>query len=510
MNLRKGALIVLSCAVVVSVAMGISSLHDAPRFEVEISGVDPEEMGVEEWLEDFEHLYCFVEDNYPYLGLKERTHGYSWLELRGEFEERIRAARDNEGFLRVVMEAVTALQNRHTQVLDPDTVIEYSARFEGFHPMDAVFCDEVAEAAEYWREAYAGVYEERYLKRFEVRIVYDRGGYILTDYYGRPLTSMGARVTAVDGVPIDEAVRSCHDSDYLDWDFVREKAYLWRIAPHHFGGDAVFMVVDSAGREENLTLHESSGSTGFSPLYPRSAVVFERFEDAGAAYMYVGTFQPSALEPHLGEIRDFLVEVEGYDYLIIDIRGNTGGAFQPWVDAIVRPLIREETLHEYYLAYRTGEYVRWFHEGWLEERPPVPKDVFEQLPPEALGDNYEIYNFSQTYTPSGEVDFDGEIILLTDFMVYSAAEGFTNFCKQAGFAKIYGTASGGDGFFVWPVYFALPNSKLVITMTSSMSLDCAGRANEEARTLPDVYHEGPFMDLEELIVFVLDEVSVGS
>jgi hypothetical protein len=507
MTLRKGAIIVLSFLAVVAVAVGISSLRDTPPFEVEISPVDPGDMGVEEWLEDFEHLYDFVEGNYPYLRLKERTHGYNWLDLRGDFEERIRAAPDNEGFLRVIVEAVEALQNRHTRVLDPDSVIEYHARFRDFHPMNAVFCDEVAEAAKYWREAYGNIYEERYLNRFEVRIVYDRGDYILTDYYARPLTGMGARVTEVNGTPIDEAVKTCFDGDYLDWDFSREKAYLWKVAPHHFGGGAVFTVADSAGREENVTFHASSGSTGFSPLYPRSAVMFERFEEERAAYLYVGTFQPSTLKPHYDEILDFLVEIEGYDCLIIDIRGNTGGAFQPWVDAIVRPLIREDTLHEYYLAYRTGEYVRWFHEGWLNDRVPVPKEAFEYLPPEALGNDFEIYNFSQTYTPTRETNFEGEIILLTDFAVYSAAEGFTNFCKQAGFATIYGTPSGGDGFFVWPLYCALPNSKIVVTMTSSMSLDCSGRANEEARTLPDVHHEGPFMDLDELIDFVLEEVS---
>jgi len=56
----------------------------------------------------------------------------------------------------------------------------------------------------------------------------------------------------------------------------------------------------------------------------------------------------------------------------------------------------------------------------------------------------------------------------------------------------------------------MPNSKLVITMSSSVSLDRTGRANEEARTQPDVYHESPLMDLDELKDFVLGEIRGSS
>lgn len=220
-------------------------------------------------------------------------------------------------------------------------------------------------------------------------------------------------------------------------------------------------------------------------------------------------FQPSALEHRYNKILDFLREIEGYGHLIIDIRGNTGGSFQTWVNGVVRPLLSEDTLHEYYLAYRTGEYVQDFHGEWLNEREEVPKEWFSFLPPEVYGEGFAVYNASQTYTATHEVEFDGEVILLVDNVVYSAAEGFTNFCKQTGFATIYGTASGGDGFFVWPLYYVLPNSGLVVTASSSMSLDRMGRSNEEVRTQPDVYHESPFMDLEELIEFVLDEIEDG-
>lgn len=504
---KKKPLIVFSSLVIVIISsLSYYFFISTPRFKISINPVDPRDMGVDERLEDFRYLYDLVKANYPYLQLKERTHGYNWLDLKEVFEERIRNASDNEGFLNVIMEAVEALQNRHSRVLDPESVSDYHAQFEDSYPMNVVFCDEVAEVAEYWSAMYDEIIDRKYLTRFEVRIVYDRGDYIITDFYGWPLHGVGVKVTKVDGMPVDDAVKTCFDRDFLDWDTKRNKTYLWRIAPHDFGSGAVFTVLNSTGHETNVTFHTFAGPSSFDILYPRSVVSFDKFEEENVGYMYIKTFDPSTVEPYYDDMLDFFREIEDYDHLIIDIRGNTGGAFRSWIEGIVRPLIKEDILHEYYLAYRTGEYILRFHDDYLKDKVEVSKDAFDYLPPEVYGDDYAVYNFSQTYTSTHEVDFNGEITLLTDYVVYSAAEGFTNFCKQTGFATIYGTPSGGDGFFIWPLYCVLPNSKIVITMSPAMSLDNTGHANEEVRTQPDVYHESPFMNHDELIGFILEEI----
>lgn len=510
--MRSRALVILAIVAVAAVTVGVllyKGREGEPAFEVQINAVDPADLGVDEWLEDFRSLCDFVEGNYPYLELKERTHGYNWLDLREGFEERIRAAPDSEGFLQVIMDAVGALQNRHTHVLRPEEVTEYHTKFQDSTPMNLVFCDEVAEAAEYWAPIYDAVTDVRYNRRFEARIVYDRGDYIVTDYYGNPLTEYGVRVTEVNGVPIDDAVMTCLESSFIDWDFQRSKHYLWWISPQYFGADALFTVLDPGGQETGATFQTYGGPSSFWALYPSPLVDFEMYEDEGVAYMYVKTFDLSRVEPYYDDVMEFYGEIADYEHLIIDIRGNTGGTFQSWIDGIVGPLIEEDMLHEYYLAYRTGDYVQWFHEGYLSDKVVVSKDLFDYLPPEVRGEGYEIYNFSSMYTATHEAGFNGEIILLTDNIVYSAAEGFTNFCKQTGFAEIYGIPSGGDGFFVWPTYFVLPDSKLVITTSSSMSLDVTGCANEEARTQPDVLHETAFMAFDELIDFVLQDITQG-
>jgi C-terminal processing protease CtpA/Prc len=229
-------------------------------------------------------------------------------------------------------------------------------------------------------------------------------------------------------------------------------------------------------------------------------------ENESIGYLYVGSFGSGA-DIYYEEVIEFYQEIEDFDHLLIDIRGNTGGFYSKWVEGIVRPLIDEEVVHTQHLAYRTGDYVSYLHLGWLSD--VVSKDDFDYLPPEVLGDDFRIYRNFMTYTPTDDVDFNGSISVLTDTLVYSAAEGFTTFCREYDFASIYGTSTGGDGIMLWPLYFVLPNSKLVINSASGLGLDGTGHANEEVRTQPDVYFESAFGDWNALIDYTIDALVNG-
>jgi len=78
------------------------------------TGFDPEKLTKNEWKEDFEALYYIVKYNYPYLWVKERTHGYNWLDLKDYYMERLDEVETNEEFLDLMREAVQSLQNGHT------------------------------------------------------------------------------------------------------------------------------------------------------------------------------------------------------------------------------------------------------------------------------------------------------------------------------------------------------------------------------------------------------------
>lgn len=173
-----------------------------------------------------------------------------------------------------------------------------------------------------------------------------------------------------------------------------------------------------------------------------------------------------------------------------------------------RPPSKTKLTVRMYLAYRSGEYVNLFREK-ANLQKVIPKNGFDELPPEVLTGDFTIYDFSQTVEPFDEVDFSGSIVILIDKITFSATDAFALFCKETGFRKLYGTPTGGDGISYSPIFCALPNSKFVVRFTPAMGIDYTGRANEEARVQPDVYHESEFGNLDELVNYVVDQFTLG-
>ncbi len=508
LSLKKKHLVVLS-AVIVSAVVTIAGflIVFPPKYEIAINPVDPADMGVEDWLEDFQFLYSYVENNYPYLDVKNRTHGFNWLDLKESFEDQIHDAQNNREFLGIIAAAVKALQNRHTHLLSPSRVVSDSINFENWTPMNEVFSESVVEAAYYWDALYNDFVSGTYGLEFDPMIVYDQGDYVVHNYNSSWGSTYGDStvITHVNGIPVDEAIMTCYEKEYIDYDFYWGKSYLWSIYPRAFGHDAIFTIRNSTGYVGDVSFSVVSGFTDNPYEYPGmfNATVLES-ESIG--YLYVGSFG-SNVDQYYDDVISFYQQIEDFDHLIIDIRGNTGGFYSKWIDGIVRPLIHDDVVHTQHLAYRTGDYVSYLHLDYLSD--VVAKDDFDYLPSEVLEDDFRIYKNYGTYTPLGELNFNGDIVVLTDNMVYSAAEGFVNFCREYNFAKIYGTSTGGDGIMLWPLYFVLPNSKLVINSASALGLDETGHANEEVRTQPDVFYESAFGNWNELIDFTIEDLLTG-
>ena len=78
--------------------------------------------------------------------------------------------------------------------------------------------------------------------------------------------------------------------------------------------------------------------------------------------------------------------------------------------------------------------------------------------------------------------FKGDLYLLVDEGVYSAAEGMANFCKNAKIAKLVGKKTGGDGVTLGLINDVCPNSGLVFTYTNTLGYAPDGMINEEEKT----------------------------
>ena len=506
MKISKKNLIIILSAFLIGIIAIPSTIFVLFEFTETNNSNNPSNMGVDEWLEDFDSFYDFIERNYPYIWLKNRTHGYNWLDLKSYYQDRIRNANSNNEFLQTLFDAIQALQNRHTQIEYPGNLAQYHEDYENWYPLNQVFSEEVVDVANYWEPIYVDVYRAKYKQKYDVLMAYEKGDYVIAENESlENLYGTGLKITKVNEKPIDEAVKDCFDRDYLDWDFKRNKTYIWMISPRDFRHNAVFTIQNSTGFEFNITCGIISEYLFHPYSYPEDMIETQIWENKNASYIYIKNFVSEYLDPYIDDILSFYHQIENYNKLIIDIRGNPGGNYASWINAIVKPLIKSQMIFESYVAYRTDEYSDTFRES-MGITNQVSKSSFSYLPPEVYTDEFKIYDYHHIITPTYEVNFNGEIILLTDNYVYSAAEAFTVFCKQTGFATLYGTTSGGDGIWEFPTYYALPNSKLVICMSSALGLDHTGHANEEVRTQPDFYYESLFNNHTELIYYVLDSL----
>jgi len=522
MKRNKAIKIFIPISAVVLITFILGSIYIALEvvkcpFEQNLNPINPADMGMEEYKQDFEYFYNMIRDNYPYISIRERMLGYNWLDFKDYYMERLDNCTSNADFLEVMIDAIQALQNRHGEIIDPSLVPDYrnsSLRYDKY-PQYLVFSEEVVEANSYWVSDYNYVMNKRNLGHYEILMVYDRGEYIVydgwNDWRSRYNFTLGSKVLAVNGITIHDAVNSRFESSYLVRDYARNINYFPYLAPRNFGENALFTIQNTTGEIIDTQINSSLEITypclsWQGDIYPAQQLMHYQYYTAErAGYLYVGHMKYNPQEDY-ANLMAFYNTIADYDYLIIDVRGNPGGNDYYWLENIAGPLLKEKVKSTIYHAYRTdGEYLEcWRKEFGVTDRHP--KDSLSNLPPEVLTNEYELYKLVYNYEPTTTVDFDGEIIVLTDWYVCSSSEAFSVFCKQTGFATLYGTNTGGDGIG-HQAYFALPNSKLVIEMSAAIGLNEEGFANEEFHTVPDVYYESAKGDWSELIDYVLNNLN---
>lgn len=489
--------------------MGHVTMQKYP--EIVIKPIHPKDMTIDDWIDDFNHFYKLIKENFCYLWLKERFTGYNWLDLKKKYFARIKNAKNVYQILETFWDAVTALQNAHTVIVRPsmfDSFFKQDHWAQKTPPFNAIFIPEVQEAMNYWRSSLEQIIKKRYGMNFEVLIFYDRGEYKIFDGYGSWKKTYGEGTTsviAVNGKPIDEAVSECYETGILDWDFNRKKIFLWRITPIHFGQKANFTIKKSTG-EEKRVIFDSGYEYTYDNPYKMIKTRFktEMLPDKRIGYIRIKDFMDEHIDEDHDQLMEFYTHVEKYDCIIIDVRRNEGGSFNCWMKNVISPLGREKMVSKMYLAYRSGKYVNLFRKlSQSNINSIVSKEQFDNLPPEITEQDFTLYEYTQTVDPSQEIDFSGKIILLVDGITFSATDAFALFCKETKFAEIYGTPTGGDGISDSPIFYVLPNSKLVIRFTPAMGIDYSGSANEEVRVQPDKYVEWDYSNFDDVVDQVL-------
>lgn len=240
---------------------------------------------------------------------------------------------------------------------------------------------------------------------------------------------------------------------------------------------------DTAKR--NQSSKESNAVTNNNAWTKTSDVTYKKYENNKIAYMKIKSF--NNLENEKKGIQQFFHGLKGCNSLIIDIRGNTGGNAEYWWNYLVLPNIKEKvTYHETMLI--RGKISKKFV-SLVSVLQPISKLNIRRYSNLNMNDKKMMDNFtinSYVYKKCKKPEFTGDIYLLVDNKVYSAAEGLAYFCKSTGWATIIGENTGGDGMLMNPMVCVLQNSGICFQFTAQLGLNSDGSSNEEVGTNPDI------------------------
>lgn len=466
--------------------------------------INARELSQEEKIEDYEYFIKLVKDSYPFVEAIEKEKELdNFYELEDHYRERILESKNNKEFIRIIAEMVQRLEQgtAHCDIMAPGGMnskndiisdcIVYNVNKKGYY-LRGYWWDELNPGSK-WTHA-------------RINTVYRNGYYTVTDTTRDKdlLIPAGSIVEMVNDKPVDEYVKSLQHKVWLRFDTHLEKVYS-HFSPFLVDPDTLlnkwkvsFSLPDSSNYIAEIIKHKGYlAPPGL--VYPEENATCVELDES-TAYIKINAFLfHQARQADFARIDSFMQDSNHrYEKLIIDLRGNLGGAPKYWEDIFVKRLIKEPAeLVQYSIVKKKVfnslkfnrkllalKYRKEIGLGRMTKIEPGewPYELPGYIEP---GDYYLLKNVKR-YEPSDTFAFNGSIYLMTDHDTFSAAEDFAKAAKKMGFAKIVGANTiGGAAVSFAPWVFQLPNSHIMISMEIDMAFNEDSSVNEIYGTRPD-------------------------
>jgi len=244
---------------------------------------------------------------------------------------------------------------------------------------------------------------------------------------------------------------------------------------------------------DNLDLYRELSDIGFRQA---GNVRTEIIEENRIAYLHLSHFGNSpAFDSEI--LFPFFEEVQDFEHLIIDLRGNGGGLTRYFPNYIVAMLIDEPIevrKNEFFMdgdrSYQLAEYslASWF--GSADEillaREFVEEHDFPYFNKADLDILTHVISWKQEIVPRADnIPFAGKIWILVDSMSGSAAEVAAHVAIDSGFATVIGTPTAGVTGTMH-MYIPLPNTGVLFRIDTGYTIDAYGRSLEEFGVTPQI------------------------
>jgi len=232
--------------------------------------------------------------------------------------------------------------------------------------------------------------------------------------------------------------------------------------------------------------------------YNKDNITTEILVPGEIAYVSVDSFMNS-IEMDGDVLRPFFEEIQDFDHLIIDIRGNFGGYMNHFTHLFMATLLddhqvvsypeffrRTDTVLEHVEAYMDSQRVHSGFDGTFRSAD----DFFRENPMPHMNPNDRalldyVVEWEYVIEPSEDnIPFDGEIWLLVDHWSASASENAAIYSMSSGFATVVGYETIGV-LGAMTLSTPLPNTGILFRVDFGFIPDAYGWSQEEFGVAPE-------------------------
>lgn len=295
-----------------------------------------------------------------------------------------------------------------------------------------------------------------------------------------------------------EAIQRMFDASFefarLQYEIFNTPSVLWfyDIDPSEFDFDIDISEVLGTMDEDNITT--------------------QILEPGRIAYLRIASFiNNMALDSET--LFPFYMQIQDYEHLIIDIRGNGGGWANSFPTNVISMLIGERISYTYYEFFMASDLTADFFinpssmgGGFLYDIVPISQFLQTRNMPQFNPSDLALLDYAiiwsvEHFPAEHNIPFEGKIWLLVDGGSASASELAANASIGTGFATVVGEPTAGITGVVY-TFAALPNTGILFRIDLGYTVDRYGRSIEEFGVIPQVLNSLGVDALETVLALI--------
>lgn len=488
---KKKYLIVVSVIIFLFFLVGIILV--AINFKLEKS------LTKKQKLEDFDYLYDVLIEHQPMLEEYKNIINFDFEGNRDYYRNLIRDTKSDYEFFVMMNMIMGDFPGVHTGLyMEPYDAIE-NAGYDTSVEFRRVFGQkQTAEPwIEYWQDCWNRSMEE---ERGGTGFIYYDGHYISTQCYIAENTEQTLELLAIDGEPIDEYIKRKEVNGELAYDAQNNKVFRY-----------VINLNLSHGQMVQATFQNSEGDIFEGEVYIRNKdyafiegdlepiktpeaqelVIKDRevsviqLDEVGGYYdvvldkqhntSYIYLFDFKSVDGN--ELSEAIQKACEYDNIILDLRTNTGGYRQYFLDYVYPWLFKDDV--ESHLCFYMNKSTT-LQKKHIRIKEKVEYDEFYDGMKEIVKLEQNLYGY-------GKAKEEKNVYVLISYNGYSAADWAAAMLKEQTLAVLIGTPTGGEGLGNTSCIDVMPNSHMLFQFQNSQAFNSDGTDNSVYGTAPDIY-----------------------